>query len=449
MRSIDGWLEEEEAQLLIDVVARGVPALPTPHAVVEVGSYCGRATMVLGSVVQAVCPATRVYAIDPHDGSVGALDQGIQVRPGTLDVLQRTLADAGLETVVEVLQGQATDIPWQQPIALLLIDGLHDYAHVARDFFHFEPWLLPGGYVAFHDYAPYFPGVKTFVDELLGTADYQIIHSERSMIVLRKQPHAVVEPLPMQPWGQCPARADTQTPALSRARITLPQPPLVSCIMPTANRRHFVPQAIQYFLRQDYPCCELIVVDDGADRIGDVLPDDPRIRYLSLPRRLAIGRKRNLACQMARGSLIVHWDDDDWMAPWRLSYQVEALLRETADICGLDTPLLYHPATQRAWQYVHPRHARPWVYGATLCYTKAFWAQSPFPPLHVGEDTRFVWARRSQKIVPLPDCTFQVSIIHRRNVSAKRLQDARWRAYASETIRHLLGDDWSFYGHLV
>ena len=28
--------------------------------------------------------------------------------------------------------------------------------------------------------------------------------------------------------------------------------PLVSCIMPTANRRRFVPEAIRLFLAQDY-----------------------------------------------------------------------------------------------------------------------------------------------------------------------------------------------------
>src|SRR5581483_2857327 len=29
--------------------------------------------------------------------------------------------------------------------------------------------------------------------------------------------------------------------------------PLVSCVMPTHNRRHFVPRAIEYFRRQKYP----------------------------------------------------------------------------------------------------------------------------------------------------------------------------------------------------
>ncbi len=77
-------------------------------------------------------------------------------------------------------------VAWQEMIALLVIDGLHDYANVARDFFHFEPWLADGGYVAFHDYAGYFPGVMAFVDELLAAGGYSKVHSAGSLIVLRK-----------------------------------------------------------------------------------------------------------------------------------------------------------------------------------------------------------------------------------------------------------------------
>ena len=37
--------------------------------------------------------------------------------------------------------------------------------------------------------------------------------------------------------------------------------PLVSCIMPTANRARFVPQAIACFLAQDFTGRELVVLD--------------------------------------------------------------------------------------------------------------------------------------------------------------------------------------------
>jgi hypothetical protein len=38
------------------------------------------------------------------------------------------------------------------------------------------------------------------------------------------------------------------------------------------------------------------------------------------------GEKRNRAAAEARGEIIVHWDDDDWSARWRLRYQVEELV---------------------------------------------------------------------------------------------------------------------------
>ena len=87
------------------------------------------------------------------------------------------------------------------------------------------------------------------------------------------------------------------------------------------------------FLAQDYPDRELIVVDDGDDAIADLLPSDARLRSIRLDRRATIGAKRNIACEAAAGDVIVHWDDDDWMADWRLTYQANALAARAADVC--------------------------------------------------------------------------------------------------------------------
>ncbi len=57
-----------------------------------------------------------------------------------------------------------------------------------------------------------------------------------------------------------------------------PTLPLISCILPTANRRRFVPQAIRLFLAQDYPNKELVILDDGAESAADLVPDDPQVR---------------------------------------------------------------------------------------------------------------------------------------------------------------------------
>jgi cellulose synthase/poly-beta-1,6-N-acetylglucosamine synthase-like glycosyltransferase len=68
-------------------------------------------------------------------------------------------------------------------------------------------------------------------------------------------------------------------------KVTRRDLPLVSCIMPTYNRRRFVPEAIRLFLAQDYPKKELLVLDDGEDTIVDLIPNRPQIRYLRLDRR--------------------------------------------------------------------------------------------------------------------------------------------------------------------
>lgn len=222
-------------------------------------------------------------------------------------------------------------------------------------------------------------------------------------------------------------------------------PPLISCIMPTYNRRAFVSQAIAYFLRQDYDKKELIIVDDGDDAVGDLMPSDGRIRYIYIGVKKPIGTKRNLACQEARGGIIIHWDDDDWHAPHQLSYQVEALLRENTDVCGVRTILFYDLQHHKAWHYTYSASQPPWLAGNSLCYTKAFWASNHFPDINVGEDTRFVSRARPECMTVLPDSTFYVGIIHEHNVFPKRPDDVYWRPYPIEDIQRLIGDDWTFY----
>src|ERR1051325_9116597 len=105
----------------------------------------------------------------------------------------------------------------------------------------------------------------------------------------------------------------------------MPTPPLVSCIMPTHNRRACVPRAIRCFLQQDYVPCELVILDDGTDPVADLVPADPRIRYRRVEAFASLGTKRNRCVEESRGELIAHWDDDDWHAPHRLQSQVQTL----------------------------------------------------------------------------------------------------------------------------
>ncbi len=214
--------------------------------------------------------------------------------------------------------------------------------------------------------------------------------------------------------------------------------------MPTCNRRAFVPRAIEYFLRQDYPNKELVILDDGSDPVEDLVPASPALRYQRLGQKTPLGAKRNLACEAARGNLLMHWDDDDWHAPGRITCQVTALLERQAEICGLREMLFYDPQSAQTWLYSYPAGQRPWLAGGSLLYTREFWRQSPFTPVDVGEDTRFVWSRPLTRWVCLPDYRFYVALIHPANTSPKRTHHAYWSPWPG-SLREVMGDDLERY----
>jgi len=170
--------------------------------------------------------------------------------------------------------------------------------------------------------------------------------------------------------------------------------PLISCIMPTGNRTDFALQAIRYFQRQDYPAHELIILDDGSDHLSERLPEDSRVRYYHLDSKLSIGAKRNKACELARGSIIAQWDDDDWYAPNRLSAQVAPLLTGVADISGITGTIFFVLDSWEFWRCSQQLHRRLFVedvHGGTLMYKHNIWAKlARYPDISLAEDATFL-----------------------------------------------------------
>jgi uncharacterized protein YukE len=199
MRPIEGWLFEPEATVLMAATALALSG-DAPNAVVEVGSYCGRSTVVLAGVVEAVCPSARVYAIDPHEGEVTTEGGGTRFETPTLEKFRRNISEAGLERFVQTIRKRSFEVEWAAPISLLFIDGLHDYGNVSRDFAHFERFVVPGGYVVFDDYDSSFPGVIAFVDEVLEAGEYRKIFSVGKVIVTQKSngTGATIGPVPRE-----------------------------------------------------------------------------------------------------------------------------------------------------------------------------------------------------------------------------------------------------------
>jgi len=167
VRRVEGWLEFDEACFLYDVAKH----LDVEGCILEIGSYKGRSTICLarGSQEGKRFP---VYAIDKFYGFPASVD------PSFLDTFKKNLAAAGCLNIVDVivLSSDEAAFVFVHPIALLFIDGSHDYEQVKKDYENFSPLVVPGGVIIFHDYK-YFPGVKKLVDEVKGNRKAVKYHS--------------------------------------------------------------------------------------------------------------------------------------------------------------------------------------------------------------------------------------------------------------------------------
>jgi len=200
--------------------------------------------------------------------------------------------------------------------------------------------------------------------------------------------------------------------------------PVISCIMPTANREKFIPLAINNFLQQDYPYAELVIIDDGLESIKSLIPHNSKIKYHYTEPLGTIGIKRNFACEKSIGEYILHWDDDDWYASDWISRQVEAHLSNEVDITGLNKVIFYSPSMNKRWMYEDTDLERPWLCGATMAYKRSFWESHRFIDIQVGEDYDFVW-NSGARVLAIDYLQGFVAILHPHNTSIKPVENPK------------------------
>jgi hypothetical protein len=112
--------------------------------------------------------------------------------------------------------------------------------------------------------------------------------------------------------------------------------PYVSICTPTYNRRPFIKYMIKCFNHQTYPKdrMEWIIVDDGTDKIEDLVADIPQVKYFKYDEKMVLGKKRNLLHKKASGDIIVYMDDDDYYPPQRVAHAVNMLLTHPRAMCA-------------------------------------------------------------------------------------------------------------------
>lgn len=112
--------------------------------------------------------------------------------------------------------------------------------------------------------------------------------------------------------------------------------PFVSICTPTFNRRPFIPYIIKCIEGQTYSKkrIEWVIIDDGTDKIEDLVSHLPYVKYSYYPEKMTLGKKRNLAHTKSKGSILVYMDDDDYYPPERISHAVETLQANPSALCA-------------------------------------------------------------------------------------------------------------------
>lgn len=157
---IKGFLDPREGEALYLYALETAKLGPC----LEVGSYCGKSTVYLGSACKEV--DSILYAIDHHRGSEEH-QPGEEYHDETLfDVdenlvdtfryFRHTLKAAGLEehVVPIVAPSGIASKKWFTPLGMVFIDGGHSMEAAQTDYRAWVQFIVPGGLLAIHDLFP-------------------------------------------------------------------------------------------------------------------------------------------------------------------------------------------------------------------------------------------------------------------------------------------------------
>lgn len=157
---VKGFLDPDEGAALYDHALTAATRGP----LLEIGSYCGKSTVYLGSACKQ--RQQLLFAVDHHRGSEEhqpgeayhdpALFDADAQRMDSFRSFRHTLARAGLEhTVVPIVAPSAMAARyWSTPLSLVFIDGGHSMEAALADYRSWAGQVMRGGLLAIHDVFP-------------------------------------------------------------------------------------------------------------------------------------------------------------------------------------------------------------------------------------------------------------------------------------------------------
>ncbi len=126
---------------------------------------------------------------------------------------------------------------------------------------------------------------------------------------------------------------------------------LVSIVIPTYSRPTTLKRAIDSGLKQTYDNIEIIVVDDNdkdsihrketENLINKKYQNNPKVKYLKMPKNGGACKTRNFGIKNAKGEYITFLDDDDIYFPNNIEKEIEFITKNNYDMIFCDVEHYY------------------------------------------------------------------------------------------------------------
>ena len=196
--------------------------------------------------------------------------------------------------------------------------------------------------------------------------------------------------------------------------------PCVSVVTPTYNRRDYFYLAIENFQSQSYPKekLEWLIIDDGEDSIEDLIPDDKRITYIRLDKKLILGEKRNLLVKKAKHKYIVHMDDDDIHFPNSVENRMRFLLAKKKCRCIGSQDMVMYFVKLYQFRYLSCPAVHQ-IHEGTMAYHKKYWRLAGFKNTKAcGEGADFLF-NNENLTAHFPCSRIMIMLAHSQNTFNK------------------------------
>jgi glycosyltransferase involved in cell wall biosynthesis len=193
---------------------------------------------------------------------------------------------------------------------------------------------------------------------------------------------------------------------------------------------------------------EWIILDDGQESCKEILEEAtkglPNIRYISLDEKVNIGEKRNMLNKLAKGSILVAMDDDDFYSPERVSHVVEQFKKNpTIELAGSSELFIYYTDSKEIYKLgpYNKNHAT----NGTMAYRASYAATHTYDEMVTFAEEKSFLEQYTNPMIQLDPMKVMLVMSHEDNTFDKDTIRSKETSFVKKTTltpTHFIKDEY-------